>query len=451
MNSNNKLGNEQIFRNILVLAIPAMVTVILAQSSFLIDSIFVALYDPTNLPVMALSQPVTMFGAIIPFAIVAGVAPLISRKLGEGKLVQTKQYFMSALLLTTLITVVYVGGMIIFNQYLFASLLSIPVIIMSSAKAYLYPLIISQLFYTNVIIMEQASIAQGDTFKIMSVNILSVLINIVFNFIFLTQTNLGLLGIGISTLISTLFKFVVYLYAYTFSNQVIKFTNKTRFDHEFMHSLLSSSIAALGMSLFTLVAMLINNKFITLADANTVLLTTKTMMSILFSFCTSFMIGIMQTTQSFIAYNFGAQNYKRMKLSAVAGLSYSLTFATILSILLIVNQQSIANVFELDSTANYFRVAIYATAVSLYAMPITFLVTSLARSTKNNKVLFYHQWITNGLVILLVNIVFPFIFTADVLPALRSISQILMLLFVVPSYIVLFRNINSLQREKLEG
>lgn len=85
-----------------------MITVILAQSSFLIDAIFVALYNTANLPVMGLSHPVTMFGAIIPFAIVAGVSPLISRKFGEGKLKETNEYFMSALVLTMVITIVYV-------------------------------------------------------------------------------------------------------------------------------------------------------------------------------------------------------------------------------------------------------------------------------------------------------------------------------------------------------
>ncbi len=446
MKKENRLQTGNILTSILILAMPAMITVILAQSSFLIDAIFVALYDTSNLPVMALSQPVTMFGAIIPFAIVAGVAPLISRKLGEGKLEETKQYFMSALTLSVVITIIYVAVMFIFNNFIFMNVLSIPNSLMSSSKSYLYPVIISQLFYTNVIIMEQSSIAQGDTFKIMVVNILSVLINIIFNFVFLTSTNLGLLGIGLSTLISTLFKFGVYVYLYTNGNQLIKFSKRTRFDHEFIHSLLSSSIAALGMSLLTIIAMLINNKFITMAEASAILLTTKTMISILFSFCTSFMIGIMQTTQSFIAYNFGAKDYSRMKKSAATGLGYSLLFATILSVVLIINKQSIATIFTLDANSKYFNIAMYATAFSLYAMPITFLVTSLARSTRNNKVLFYHQWITNGLVIILVNIFFPFIFSEDVLPALRSVSQILMLVFVIPSYLILFRNINKLQR-----
>ncbi len=447
MNKQNRLEHGNVFSGILILALPAMVTVILAQSSFLIDAIFVALYDTSNLPVMALSQPITMFGLIIPFAIVAGVSPLISRKLGEGELNLTKQYFMSALALTSVITVVYVGVMLIFNQAIFSNVLSIPSELMAVSKQYIMPIIISQLFYTNVVIMEQASIAQGDTLKIMVVNIISVVINIVLNFVFLTQTNLGLFGIGLSTLISTLFKFVVYTYVYTFGPQLIKFTKGVCFDREFIHSLLSSSIAALGMSLLTLIAMLINNKFITMAEASSVLLTAKTMISILFSFCTSFMIGIMQTTQSFIAFNFGAQNYSRMKKSAAAGLGYSLIFATMLSVLLIVNKASIAALFDLSVTASYFNIAIMATALSLYAMPITFLVTSFARSTRNNRVLFYHQWITNGLVIILVNIFFPFIFSEDVLPALRSVSQILMLLFVIPSYIVLFRSINKLQKQ----
>lgn len=135
-----------------------------------------------------------------------------------------------------------------------------------------------------------------------------------------------------------------------------------------------------------------------------------------------------------------------MKRSAVTGLGYSLVFATVLSIILIINKQAIATLFTLDNSSKSFNIAMYATSLSLYAMPITFLVTSFARSTRNNKVLFYHQWITNGLVIILVNIFFPFIFSEDVLPALRSISQILMLLFVIPSYLILFRNINKLQR-----
>lgn len=446
MKKENRLESGNIYSSILILAIPAMITVILAQSSFLIDAIFVALYNTANLPVMALSQPVTMFGAIIPFAIVAGVSPLISRKLGEGKLKETNEYFMSAIVLTIVITIVYVSIMFLFNNFIFSNVLSIPNQIMSESKHYLYPIIISQLFYTNVIIMEQASIAQGETFKIMVVNIVSVVINMVFNFIFLTQTELGLFGIGLSTLISALFKFGVYTYVYSKGKQAIKFTKRTRFDYEFIHSLLSSSIAALGMSLLTLVAMLINNKFITIAEASTILLTTKTMISILFSFCTSFMIGIMQTTQSFIAYNFGAKEYSRMKRSAATGLGYSLIFATALSIILIINKPAIANLFTLDNNSKSFNIAMYATSLSLYAMPITFLVTSFARSTRNNKVLFYHQWITNGLVIILVNIFFPFIFSEDVLPALRSISQILMLLFVIPSYLILFRNINKLQR-----
>ncbi len=437
------LEEGSIYSNLFRLAVPAMITVMLAQSAYIIDTIFIAIYDKQAVPIMTLSQPVTMFGLIIPFTIVAGIAPLISRKLGEKDSEKSRKYFMSALLLSSILTIIYITLMFMFNSFVFRDILSVPENLFEMSKNYIFPLLVSQIFYTNVIVMEQASLAQGDTFRIMVINFFSALINIILNLMFLTMTPLGLFGVGLATIISTAFKFFIYTYIYSKGKQTIKFIKGFLFDKEFFGSLGSSSFAAFGMASLTIIAMLINNRYITLADNRDVLLVTKTMMSIIFSFSISFMIGIMQTTQSFIAFNFGAKNYVRMKKSAWIGLGYSLLFALILSIVLITFKTYIADFFKLSADSKSFNITIYSTAISLFAMPTTFLVTSLARSSKNNKVLFYHQWITNGLVILLVNIFFPMFFPEYILPALRSISQIVMLIFVIPSYIMIFRSINK--------
>ncbi len=440
------LADNNLFKSLIILSIPTIITVILAQSAYIIDSLFVAIYDINNLGIITLAQPINMFGLIIPFTIIAGVAPLISRNLGAKNYQKARKYFMSALRIVLLITISYVLLCFIFNEVLFANILSIPLKMVPDAKPYIYPLLISQLFFTTVIIMEQVAVTQGENLKIMVVNIIAVMINIILNYIFLVKTDLGLFGVGLSTVIATMFKTLVYIYFYNKKNQLIYFVKGFLIDKDFYTSMTTSAFAAFGMSFLTLLAMLINNGAITklLADP-TPYLVVKSMVNILFSICTSFMIGIMQTTQSFLGYNFGAKNYKRVRDSALLGVGLSIFFATILSLLIILNKDFLGIIFNRNNNEQIFNIAIYTTAFSLYAMPITFLVTSLARSIKANKTLIYHQWITNGLTILLINIIIPLLGLYDFLPALLPLSQIIMLVLVIPSYIILFRKIHKLQ------
>lgn len=442
------LKEKKLLPSMMILFIPAIISVIISQSAFLIDSLFATQYDLDMLKIITLSQPLNLIVSMIGTLALAGSVPLITRKLGSGDKHQAKQYFMSTLITITVWIAIYVLIVATFNNFVLLDVLSVPKEYLAMSKSYIYPILISHLFLGVCTTMEAVSIAQGENYRIMFINFVSLTINVVLNFLSLYVFGLGIFGIGLATLISQVIKFIIYLFAFGNKNKNIHLTRDFLFDREYVMTVANTALAAFGMYFFTIAAQLISNHSISLQSNSGELLILKSMVTMMFNFATSFMIGVMQTAQSFIAYNYGAKNYERMKDAAIIAIVTSLSMAFVVAVIFLTNQDMILDFFQLSSRSLAFTISIYAVSGALFAMPLTFLVTILARSMKRNKVLYYHQWFTNGVILVSVATFYQFIFTPSVLPAVMPLGQLTMLAFSILSYYFLIRYIKTLLKNK---
>lgn len=440
----NYLKEKKLLPAMITLFIPAIIAVVISQSAYIIDSLFATQYDLEILKIITLAQPLNLIVSMIGILALAGSIPLITRKLGEGKVEESRKYFMSTLILISGSILIYIAIIILFNDIILLDVLSNPQNLLYDSKMYIYPIIISQLFLGICTTMEAVSIAQGENYKIMFINFISLGINVVLNFLFLYVFGLGIFGIAIATLIAQVIKFLIYLINFSNKHKNIYLNKKYLFNKEYIQTISNTAFAAFGMYFFTITAQLISNKSISLQSNSSELLILKSMVTMMFNFATSFMIGVMQTAQSFIAYNYGAKNYVRMKNSAIIAIVTSESMALIVASIFLINQMKIFNFFQLTESSLAFNISMIAVSFSLFAMPLTFLVTILARSMKRNKVLYYHQWVTNGFILVFVAFFYQFLFTPSMLPSVMPLGQLTMLVFSIPSYYFLIKHIKYL-------
>lgn len=443
------LKDEKLIKAMLIIILPAIISVVISQSSYIVDSIFLMQYNVKQLSILTLSQPLNIIVNMIVTFIIAGSTPLLSQELGRQNYDKARSYFMSMLISVVVLGLIYIFIMFSFTDKILLDVLSIPESLLAESKTYIYPIIWANLFLITASTMEAVAISQGETKRIMNINLVSLIINISLNAIFMYHFELGLFGLGLATLIATLFKNILYISGYLKQDKLIYFTKSYLFNKDYTYAIFVVSGAAFGMMFLTLIAQLLGNAMITnkkfSGNDYEQILVLKSMVTILFNFCTAFMIGVMQTTQTFISYNFGAKNYKRMVKSAKIAIIFSLSMALVLAISILVGKSYLYNTFVIQSGAELlFNVAIYATCLSLFAMPLTFLVTILARSMNRSRVLYYHQWITNGFMLIGTTAIYPFIFSEVTLAPHMAIGQITMLIFSIPSYYYLLKYIKLL-------
>jgi len=350
MNKNNSsaLGTDPIPKILLKQALPASIGILVMSLNILVDTIFVGQWiGSIAIAAINVVLPVSFFIAALGMAIGIGGSSIISRALGTNNLKKARHTFANQITLTILITISFV----FFGLYFMESIVP-----MFGGKGAIYEP--SKIYYTIVLygvpflalsMMGNTVIrAEGKPKYAMYAMMIPSVGNIVLDIIFIKYLNMGMGGAAWATTGSYVLCFVFVVWFFS--------SNKSELKINFSDLILSNSIVKEISSLGS----------ITLARQATVSVTYLLMNNILYNYggevsVTAYAIvgrlmmfalfpvyGITQGFLPIAGYNFGANNYERVKDVIYIAIKYASFFATIVFLILMIFPENITKIFTTD-------------------------------------------------------------------------------------------------------
>ena len=347
-NSSN-LGIEPISKLLFKQALPASIGILVMSLNILIDTIFVGQWiGSIAIAAINVVLPVSFFIAALGMAIGIGGSSIISRSLGSDNIQKARYTFANQITLTILITVSFV----FIGLYFIESI--IPLFggkggIYEPSKIY-YTIVLYGVPFLALSMMGNSVIrAEGKPKFAMYALMIPSIGNIVLDIVFIKYLNMGMAGAAWATTGSYVLCFIFIFWFFASDKSELKI--KTH--HLSLKKPIVKEITSLGS--------------ITLARQATVSITYLLMNNILYNYggevsVTAYAIvgrmmmfslfpvyGITQGFLPIAGYNFGANNFKRVKEVIYLAIKYASFFATLVFLVLMIFPEEITKVFTSDA------------------------------------------------------------------------------------------------------
>jgi putative MATE family efflux protein len=346
--SSEDLGSQSINKLLIKQAVPASIGILVMSLNILVDTIFVGNWiGSIAIAAINVVLPVSFFIAALGMAIGIGGSSIISRALGAKNAQKALQTFGNQITLTLLLTISLVVVGLIFRDSIIPSFGGKGAIF-APAKIY-YTIVLYGVPFLALCMMGNTVIrAEGKPKFAMYAMMIPSVTNLFLDYILINVLDYGMAGAAWATSISYIICFAFILWFFLSKNSELKID----FSHFGLRTSLVSEISSLG--------------FVTLARQAVVSVTYLVMNNILFNLggetaVTSYgivsrmlmfaMFPVLGLTQGFLpiaGYNYGAQNYARVRETINTAIKYAMILATLVFILLMIFPEEITRMFTSD-------------------------------------------------------------------------------------------------------
>lgn len=346
--SSQDLGTQPIGKLLVRQAVPASIGILVMSLNILVDTIFVGNWiGATAIAAINVVLPVSFFIAALGMAIGIGGSSIISRALGADHHEKALKTFGNQITLTLLLTLTLITVGLLFADSIIDSFGGKGAIF-EPAKIY-YQIVLYGVPILALSMMANTVIrAEGKPKFAMYAMMIPSVTNLVMDYLFINLMDFGMAGAAWATTLSYVFSlgFILWFFA---SNR----------------SELKIDLAHLGLH-FPIVKELSSLGFVTLARQAVVSITYLFMNNILFDLggetsVTSYAIAgrmlmfalfpVLGVTQGFLpiaGFNYGANNYHRVKETLNTAIKYAAILASIVFVLLMIFPHGITRMFTDD-------------------------------------------------------------------------------------------------------
>ncbi|MBR7553071.1 MATE family efflux transporter [Allobacillus sp. GCM10007491] len=390
-----QLGTEKITTLLRNLSVPALIGMFVMTLYNVVDTVFIS-YG-VGIEAVAgttVAFPMMMIMIAVAAALGVGGSSVISRRLGAKKPEEANLIFANII---TLILFASVAGILI-SLFALEPLLLVFAATPSTigyAMDYMFPILLGTFFFTSGFAANNLVRAEGNARFAMILMIIPAVINIVLDPIFIFGLNMGVQGAAIATVISQAAVFGMILNYYARGKSSLKFV----FENMKLKAAIVKEVLSVGMPAFIQ------------QSAGSILVIAVNAM--LIEYGTEFYVGIygiiqrivmimalpimavMQGMMPIVGYNYGAQNYDRMRETIWLTMKVVTISATSITIILVAIPEPFLRIFtanpeviEEGSTAMrilfslFFVVGVQIVAGGLYqalGKPKQALILSLSR------------------------------------------------------------------------
>ena len=341
------LGNQDIRKLLIKQAVPSSIGVLFMSVNILIDTIFVGQWiGSLAIAAVTVVLPFTFFISSLGMAIGIGGGSVLSRALGANNKEKAKNTFANQIMMTLLLSCVFVVfGLLFSNETL--ALFGAKGAIVKPAKEFFFPIIISVPFLALCMMGNNVIRAEGKAKFAMVAMIIPAFVNIAFDILFIKYLNLGMYGAALATAISyfTCFAFVLWFFIY-------KSELKLRARHFKFKIPIVREITALSFVTFSrqgvvsFLSILLNHTLYTYGGEHSVAI--YGIISRMLMFALFPILGITQGFLPIAGFNYGAGYYGRVKESVELSIKYAAVLATLIFIVILIFAKSITTIFTND-------------------------------------------------------------------------------------------------------
>lgn len=330
------LKNTNIHRLLWQLSIPAILGMLSSAIFNLVDRIFVGKISTTALTAVGITMPIQVLQMAFVLLIGIGSSSLISIKLGENKKEEAEYILMMAFKGIVLFLIAFAILFLIFLEPIL-SLLAIPEEVIPDAKIYIIIIIVGSIIGIPGYCLNNSLRSIGQAKISMNIILITSILNIILDPIFIFGFGLGIAGAAIATVISQtiLTIYVVWVFCKRDDFMIHLRFAKTSIQNR-KHLVMSS--LSMGLPSFyvqilaTVVSLFINRSI--LKYGTDLDIAAITIISSIFSFYHMVIFGLVQGNNAICGYNWGAKQYKRVKRSLSLSMGYAFGLSTLLFVII---------------------------------------------------------------------------------------------------------------------
>ena len=383
------------------LAIPASVGTLFQTLYNIVDTFYSGLISPEALSALSKSFPIYFIIVATSIGVTVGGTSLIGNSIGEKNEKNASYYFTHIIIYGLLISVFITFIGLYFSEKVF-NLMGSTQEITNLGLQYTNIMFYGAFLFFLVVSLNSLLHAEGDTKTYRNVLILSFLLNIILNpiliFGFLFIPAMGMMGIGLSTIIAQLIAFLIILFKVLQNPRVKKitieyFNVKFIFLKNIFFQSMPISVAICGYAVAATFIFTYVGQTSELAVAGYGAATRIEQVVLLP------ILGINTAIISIIAQNFGANNFDRVKETYFVSIKYGLILMVFSGILVYLTADIVPRFFSSNEVVlEYGRRYLKIAAFILPAYPIFFLSNGFFMGLKKSNYAMVNNMMRNVLV-----------------------------------------------------
>ncbi|MFD1016925.1 MATE family efflux transporter [Winogradskyella rapida] len=346
--SSEALGNEPIGKLLIKQAVPASIGVLVMSLNVLVDTVFVGQWiGAIAIAAINIVLPVSFFIAALGMSVGIGGASIISRALGASHYEKALKTFGNQITLVLLLTTSIVALGLYYVDYIIL-LFGGKGAIFEPAKVYykivLYgiPMLAFSMLGNNVIR------AEGKPKFAMYAMMIPSVGNLLLDYVFINLLDYGMAGAAWATTLSYGCSFGYMLWFFSSKQSELKIS----FAHLGLDRPIVREIAALGFvtlarqAVVSVTYLFMNNILFNLGGASSV--TAYAIVGRMLMFALFPVLGVTQGFLPIAGFNYGAENFDRVRKSINIAIKYAAILASFIFVLLMLFPEAITRVFTSD-------------------------------------------------------------------------------------------------------
>ena len=398
MNPELNLLKDPIPNLIKKIALPASIGT-LSQTLFnIVDTFFAGTISPEALSALAKSFPIYFIIIAACVGVTVGGTSLIANSIGENNKSKIHGYFAHTIIYAIIISIFITLTGLLFAPYLF-QLMGSETEVIQLGLSYTNIIFAGSIIFIMLVALNSLLHADGDTKTYRNVLILSFLLNILLNPLFIFGFGplpaFGISGIGIATIVAQSIGLIIIFSKVTKSIRIkdistkdFYFNFKTLTNLFFQSAPISAALLLISVGNFIILSFIgIFGEFATAGYGSAARFEQILLLPVL---------GLNTAIISIIGQNFGSKNFLRVKESYFKAIIYGFTIMIVSGIIIFVSADRIVSIFsDNQEVITYGSSYLKISALIFPAYPIFFISNGFFMAIKKSSYSMYLNIIRN--------------------------------------------------------
>ena len=330
------------------MAIPMIISMLVTTSYTLVDAIWTSVLGANPLAAVGFVNPIFMIVMGIGNGLAAGATSLIARKIGGKNKKGADEAATQSIIVSIIIAIILTLVILIFQKPILIGLGASGVI--NLAMGYSTYLFAGTIFIILSSVFAGVLRAEGDVNRSLYAMIITAVLNIVLDPIFMLYLNMGVIGNAIATVISAFIAtFVIFYWLFIKSDTYVKIKRDyIKPNFKVMKDMLWVGIpSSLEMVCTSILLIITNTVLILVANTNAVAVYTAGIRVVLFGIVPS--IGLSVATITVAGAAFGAGDYEKLRNVLMYSLKIGLILSLIVGVVIFIFSDYFALLFSFSA------------------------------------------------------------------------------------------------------
>ena len=404
------LGTEKLSKLFIKFTIPSIIGMIFVGIQGIIDGLFVGnVLGGNALASVNLVQPYMQIIMAAALIISVGAQSIIGINLGKGESEKAQNIFRTASILLILISILVTILGVFFSEKI-ALILGANEVLLAGSSTYIQIISYFTAFIAVMFLFEMVVRVIGKPNISLVSMIISVVLNIVLDYLLINKFNLGIKGAALATGISYTMAFLINMIPFVSKKTIINLY-KGKFDKSVLFQMIYNGSSEGVSSISNAISMfLFNTALMKIAGENGI--AAFSIINYIAQVGYMVLFGISDGIRPIISYNFGAENENRVNKTLKISIIVNIIIGAIIFIVMSTFSKQLIEIFLKDGK---YVVEIASTGAKIYGIAFLFNGTNILISSyftaiddpKNSIIVA----MSRGIVFILIGIVIlPYIF-----------------------------------------